>query len=150
MCAHLQTIWQGSLEVQQTCGVISVDKGVHFEQLRFPYKIAGSLPEAPENTRLLITQATHQKATYDTIYRLGQRFHSLMLLLLPFKAHNVFCTLYFYSSLYTVIVSNAPVTLTAHTGTFPSFVHHENVFTQLCAFQQFPCSDLARSRPQCD
>ena len=133
MCAHLQTIWQGSLEVQQTCGVISVDEGVCFDELRFSqmYKIARSLPEAPEDTLLLITQAVHLKATYDTIYRLGQRFHSLMLLLLPFKAHNVFCTLYFYSSLYTVIVSNAPVTLTAHTGTFPSFVHHENVFTQL-------------------
>ena len=63
MCAHLQTIWQGSLEVQQTCGVISVDEGVCFDDLRFPYKIAGSLPEAPENTCLLITQAMHLKAT---------------------------------------------------------------------------------------
>ena len=69
MCALPQTTCWGFPEVQQTYGVISVDKGVHFEQLRFPYKIAGSLPEAPENTRLLITQATHQKATYDTIYR---------------------------------------------------------------------------------
>ena len=99
MCAHLQTICWGALEVKQTCGVISVGEGVHFEALRFPYKIAGSLPEAPEDMRLLMTQATHLKATYDTIYRLGQRFHSLMLLLLPFMAHNVFCILYFYSSL---------------------------------------------------
>ena len=63
MCAHLQTICWGSLEVQQTCGVISVDEGVHFDELRFPRKIAGSLPEAPEDTYLLITQATYLKAT---------------------------------------------------------------------------------------
>ena len=65
MSAHLQTICWGSLEVQQTCGVISVDEGVRFDELRFPYKIAGSLPEAPEDTCLLITQAMHLKATYD-------------------------------------------------------------------------------------
>ena len=61
MCAHLQTICWGSLEVQQTCGVISVDEGVRFDELR--YRIAGSLPEAPEDTYLLITQAMHLKAT---------------------------------------------------------------------------------------
>ena len=63
MCAHLQTICWGSLEVQQTCGVISVDQGVHFDEQRFLYKIAGSLPEAPEDTCLLITQAMPLKAT---------------------------------------------------------------------------------------
>ena len=61
MCAHLQTIWWGSLEVQQTCGVISVDEGVCFDELR--YRIAGSLPEALEDTYLLITQAMHLNAT---------------------------------------------------------------------------------------
>ena len=98
MCAHLQTVCCGSLEVQQTCGVISVDEGVRFDELRFSqmYKIAWSLPEAPEDIFLLITQAMHLKATYDTIYRLGQRFRSLMLLMLPFMAQNVFfCNLYF-------------------------------------------------------
>ena len=35
------------------------------------YKIAGSLPWAPEDTCILITQAVHLKATYDTIYQLG-------------------------------------------------------------------------------
>ena len=50
MCALPQTICWGPLEVQQTCGVISVDEGVHFDELRFPYKIAGSLPEAPKDT----------------------------------------------------------------------------------------------------
>ena len=100
MCAHLQTICWGSLEVQQTCGVIFIDEGVRFDELRFPYKIAGSLPEAPEDACVLITQAMHVKATDDTIHRLGQRFHSLMLFMLPFMAHNVFfCILYFYSSL---------------------------------------------------
>ena len=100
MCALLQTICWGPLEVHQTCGVISVDEGVHFDALRFPYKIVGSPPEAPEHTYLLIAQAKHLKATHDTIYRHGQMFHSLMLFILPFMAHNVFfCILYFYSSL---------------------------------------------------
>ena len=41
MCTHLQTICcQGSLEVQQICGVISVDEGVYFDELKFPRKIA--------------------------------------------------------------------------------------------------------------
>ena len=41
MCTHLQTIsCQGSLEVQQICGVISVDEGVCFDELKFPYKVA--------------------------------------------------------------------------------------------------------------
>ena len=35
MRAHLQTICWGSLEVQQTCGVIFVDEGVYFDELRF-------------------------------------------------------------------------------------------------------------------
>ena len=100
MCALLQTICWGSLEVQQTCRVISVDKGVRFDELRFPYKIVGSPPEAPEDTYLVIAQAMHLKATHDTVYRHGQMFHSLMLFMLPFMAHNVFfCILYFYSSL---------------------------------------------------
>ena len=71
MCANLQTIWWVSLEVQQTCGVISVDEGVHFDELRFPYQTAGSLPEAPEDACMFITQAMHLKTTDDTIYRLG-------------------------------------------------------------------------------
>ena len=100
MCALPQTICWGSVEVQQTCGVISVDEGVRFDELRFPYKIAGSLPEAPEDTCLLIAQAMHLTATHDTVYRHGQMFQSLMLFMLPFMAHNVFfCILYFYSSL---------------------------------------------------
>ena len=99
MCALPQTICWGSVEVQQTCGVISVDEGVRFDELRFPYKIVGSPPEAPEDMYLLIAQAMHLKATYDTVYRHGQMFHSLMLFMLPFMAHNVFCILYFYSSL---------------------------------------------------
>ena len=37
MCAHLQNICWGSLEVEQACGVISVNEGVHFDELRFPY-----------------------------------------------------------------------------------------------------------------
>ena len=99
MCALPQTTCWGFLEVQQTCGVISVDEGVRFDELRFPYQIAGSLPEAPEDTCLLIAQTIHLKATYDTIYRHGQMFHSLMLFILPFMALNVFCILYFYNSL---------------------------------------------------
>ena len=71
MCAHPQTICWGPLEVQQTCGVISVVEGVRFDELRFPHKITGNLAEVPEDTCLLITQAMHLKATYDTIYRLG-------------------------------------------------------------------------------
>ena len=63
MCALPQTICWGPLEVQQTCGVISVDESVRFDELRFPHKIAGSLPEAPEDTCLLITRAMHLKAT---------------------------------------------------------------------------------------
>ena len=35
MCAHLQTVCCGSLEVQQTCGVISVDEGMCYDELRF-------------------------------------------------------------------------------------------------------------------
>ena len=73
---------------------------MHFDELRFPYlyiyKIAGSLPEAPGDTCLLITQAVQLKAACDTIYRLGQRFHSLMMLMLPFMARNLFfCTCIF-------------------------------------------------------
>ena len=63
MYAHPQTVCCGPLEVPQTCRVISVDEGVRFDELRFPYQIAGSLPEAPEDTYLLITQAMHLKAT---------------------------------------------------------------------------------------
>ena len=87
----------------------------------------------------------HLKAIYDTIYRFGQRFHSVLLLMLSFMAFNVFfCILIF------TVACNAPVTLPSHTAAFASFLHLENVFTQLCAFLQFPCNDLARSRPQCD
>ena len=100
MCALPQTICWGPLDVQQTFGVISVNEGVRFDELRFPYKIVGSPPEAPEDTCLLITQAMRLKATHDTVYRHGQMFHSLMLFMLPFMAHNVFFfVLYFYSSL---------------------------------------------------
>ena len=69
MCALPQTTCWGFPEVQQTYGVISVDKGVRFDELRFPHKITDSLAEAPEDTSLLIAQAVHLKATYDTIYR---------------------------------------------------------------------------------
>ena len=69
MCALPQTTCWGFPEVQQTYGVISVDKGVRFDELRFPHKITDSLAEAPEDTCLLIAQAMHLKATYDTIYR---------------------------------------------------------------------------------
>ena len=69
MCVLPQTICWGPLEVQQTCGVISVDESVRFDELRFPHKITDSLAEAPEDTSLLIAQAMHLKATYDTIYR---------------------------------------------------------------------------------
>ena len=34
MCAHLQTVCWGSLEVEQTCGVIPIDEGMHFDELR--------------------------------------------------------------------------------------------------------------------
>ena len=88
MCALPQTICWGPLEVQQTCGVISVNEGVRFDELRFPYKIVGSPPEAPEDTCLLITQTMHLKATHDTVYRHGQMFHSLMLFMLPFTVHG--------------------------------------------------------------
>ena len=61
MCTSADYLLWSSL--QQTSGVISVDEGVRFDELRFSHKTAGSLPEAPENICLLIAQAMHLKAT---------------------------------------------------------------------------------------
>ena len=36
MCAHLQTVCWGSLEVEQTFGVIPIDEGVSFDELGLP------------------------------------------------------------------------------------------------------------------